>query len=483
MILQINHRHRERAGVIVNDLVETVLSLFEDGRLDPSQFPHLRVQLDWIQYKSNFRETVMVRRGTTGNGAPLPLMEISVDGRQVNPETFRAHLTRVIERTNQEGGREPDRVFLEEFGFFRSSLAWKFNRLFWHHLRAWEQATGKSYEQALPGGKSDANHPAAVNDSVADFWTLLVDLEAHNQLPAEIFVLEIGVGTGIRAGMWLDRFRALDQERGSKFYPKLRFLLGDYSLQTLDRSRAALQTHLDLCSFLALDALNPIKGLSFLRHKVMHVHLTNVYDNLPDDELVRRDGCLYYVQVRSYLPIEDAETISRTFDIPMGEMSRMVNRLVEFGPDYFLDQSRGVGFWQAVWQALRLEERLVLIDRLLDVELPGGIDPSDFEGVLRDAPSDVRFQLSFGAIESFRNTLPLLHPRGYLQVQDIFVTNFSEYRQGFHGPGKLDGSIVSWVNGILMREIGKRTGYDVHFAPFPYRKGSRTSILFTTPRE
>jgi len=63
------------------------------------------------------------------------------------------------------------------------------------------------------------------------------------------------------------------------------------------------------------------------------------------------------------------------------------------------------------------------------------------------------------------------------------VTRWSEYRLRFHGPGKLDGSIVNWVNGALLRETAERTGYDVHFAPFRYREGSHTSILFTTQRE
>lgn len=86
-------------------------------------------------------------------------------------------------------------------------------------------------------------------------------------------------------------------------------------------------------------------------------------------------------------------------------------------------------------------------------------------------------------MESFHNTLPLLHPRGYLQVQDIFVTQMEEYRHSFRGPGKLDGSVVNWVNGALLREIGARAGYDVHFAPFRYREGSNTTILYTTQRE
>ena len=56
-------------------------------------------------------------------------------------------------------------------------------------------------------------------------------------------------------------------------------------------------------------------------------------------------------------------------------------------------------------------------------------------------------------------------------MQDIFVTDFDQYRMGFHGPGKLDGSIVNWVNGALLREVAERAGFDVHFAPFPLPPG------------
>jgi hypothetical protein len=67
-------------------------------------------------------------------------------------------------------------------------------------------------------------------------------------------------------------------------------------------------------------------------------------------------------------------------------------------------------------------------------------------------------------------------------VQDIFVSDMDDYRKGFRGPGKLDGSLVTWVNGALLRAVGARAGYDVHFAPFPYRPGTRTTILYTTQR-
>ena len=161
----------------------------------------------------------------------------------------------------------------------------------------------------------------------------------------------------------------------------------------------------------------------------------------------------------------------------------LVSRLLEGGPDYLGDYDRGMGFWMEIWDAMKLEERLVPFEEVIDTALPPGLDVAKLEEILKDAPSDLRFHLSSGALESFYHTIPLLYPRGYLQVQDIFVTDLNQYRLGFHGPGKLDGSIVNWVNGVLLREVGERSGYDVHFAPFQYRKGSKTSILYTTLRE
>jgi hypothetical protein len=484
MILQLNHLQGKAAGA-TQEVIDTLYALLAEGQIDQSEFARLRIQLDWLQYKKNFREVVLVTPDKEPPGVEAPVLHIQVDTRQVAPGCLKPAMMRAMMRQKPRRGMEPpeESLPLEDFQPFRASIAWDFNRLYWHRLKEWEVATGQGYEKALPGGQSDANHPDAVADGVADFWTLLRDLDAKKQLPPEIFLMEIGVGTGARCGLFLDRFHALDTQRGTNYYPKLRVLLGDYSLQTLDRSRAAVQKHIDLCSFVVLDAINPIKTLSFLRHKLLHVHLTNVYDNLPNDELLRREGKLYFIETRAYLPMTDVVRITEKFSLPIEKTRTLVTRLLEGGPDYLGDYDRGMGFWMEIWEAMRLEERLVPIEEMADSALPPGLDIAKLEDILQEAPSDFRFHLSSGALESFTNTIPLLYPRGYLQVQDIFVTDFNQYRLGFHGPGKLDGSIVNWVNGVLLREVGERAGYDVHFAPFQYRKGSKTSILYTTSRE
>jgi len=378
----------------------------------------------------------------------------------------------------------PARVYLESYTPMRASIIWAFNQVFWQHLLIWEHASGKGYEKALPSGQSDGHNPEAIADSVHEFWERLKDLESRKLLPPEIYVLEIGVGTGERANRWLDGFLALDQEKGTQFYSKLRFLAGDYSEVTLHRVMESIQRHKHLATFVEVNAMDPFRSLQHLRYKVLLITLSNVYDNLPTDELVLRDGRLFAVEVRAYISTPEVAKICEKYQVSAGEFKATVDRLLTAGPEtLFSTLEQGVGFWRDVWAGVRLEERLVAVENLSEAHLPVGVKPSHIEGLIGNAPSNIRFHVSSGAAESFISTIQLLHPRGYLQVQDIFVEKLTDYLHSFRGPGKLDGSLVNWVNGALLAEVGKQTGYDVHFAPFRYRKGSRTSILYTTQRE
>ena len=469
---------------LTSRVTASATALADRCALDPETAAALRVQLDWVHYKTSFRDAVMVRRTVDHQERLRPLAEIAVDLRQIDPQRLPDQLAAAMHVLCNGLRPEHDgRVVLERFAPWRDSIIWGFNRLFWRRLGDWEAAMKRGYENALPSGGSDANHPDAVADSVGDFWTLLRDLEARGQLPAEVYAMEIGVGSGARARLWLDKFIALDSECGTGYYSRLRFLLGDYSPATLDTALTAVGSHAPICSVIAIDAQNPLKTLSFLRFKILFIHLTNVYDNLPFDEIVRRDGQLYLVEVRPYLHAADAAAIGADFDIAPAQLPGAIARLLEFGPEAIGDLDRGVAFWNRVYSALRMEERLRVLDEGEETHLPRGVGRTPLDDLLAEAPADIRFHLSRGAAESFVNTVPLLHPRGYLQVQDIFVSTIQEYTQGFKGPGKLDASFVTWVNGAFLRAVGARAGFDVHFAPFRYRPGSRTQILYTTPRD
>ena len=383
MILHVNHLQPGIAAR-ASEAVGTLLALVEEEQVDPRLLAALRLHLDWIQYRANFREPVTVRRTTDGPGQPPALAEIAVDLRQATADAVRDGLRQALRRIG--GTAEEDaRAWLDDFAPLRESIIWRFNRLFWQRLADWEAATGRGFEQALPSGRSDANHPDAVSDSVADFWTLLREIDKRGQLPAEIFALEIGVGTGTRAALWLDHFQALDEERGTGYYPRMRFLLGDYSMPTLERALAGLARHRDTVSMLAMDALNPLKTLSFLRYKILYVHLTNVYDNLPVDEVVRRDGRLHVVETRAYVPAAAAARIAGDFGARPDALRSTVERLLEVGPDVIGDRARGAAFWCAVWDALRLEERLRVVGGIADVPIPPGLHVEHLEGVYERA--------------------------------------------------------------------------------------------------
>src|SRR5579862_3448334 len=249
MILNLNHLHGKSAGTTAHDVVDTLYKLLEEGQIEQNQFATLRIQLEWIQYKQNFRDVVSIAQCANERGELLPMMDVHIDTRQATPGCLREALLLAMQRANPSMPaeiRDQDRVILEDFRSLRRSVVWEFNKLYWVKLRDWESATGKGYEEALPGGQSDGHRDDAITDSVIEFWTLLNELEAKNQLPPEVFMLEVGVGTGIRFGLWLDKFLELDREKGTGYYPKLRVLLGDYSLATLDLSRPRVKQHEEL---------------------------------------------------------------------------------------------------------------------------------------------------------------------------------------------------------------------------------------------
>jgi len=474
MILKLNHLN-QKATAATQAVIEAVYAMVAEGQIDKGRFARLQFELDWIQYKQNFREVVTVTHGYNGCGNPPPIMDIHVDTRQVVPDRLRASLDAAL--------APAERIYIEDFKSMRQSIVWEFNKFYWRHLVAWEKASGQGYDQALPGGSSDGHNPKAIADDVDEFLDLLTDLHAKDQLPPEVNLLEIGVGSGSRCAQWLDQFQEADHQRGTEFYPLIRFHMGDYSNDTLDKARPAVARHIDQCRFIPMDAMNPIKALPQLRHKVMQVHLTNVYDNLPDEEVVRRDGKLYFVQVRAYVSRLEAERLGEKYDIPVEFFQGRVLSMIDEGFGDFGGPEFGVPFWQELWAAVRLEERLVQLEDLAEYPFPEGLDVAKLEDILQTAPTDFRFHLSSGALESFIRTLPLLHSSGYLQIFDIFVTDMAQYRTGFFGPGKLDGSLLNWVNGALLKEVAQREGYDVHFRPFPYRKDTKTSILYTTRRD
>jgi len=447
----------------------------------------LRVVVDWIQYRNNFRAPVELRPVVGGNQLELALdlrRTAQADADQVATDVgtaLRAHRT---------GGGSRDHVTLEEWGPTRRSRIWDFNVLYWQHLRRWEEATGLGYESALPGGQSEALDVAPVRQTITELFAIWDSLAERRALPEELYVVELGVGNGGQARTWLDTFMEMDRTHGRDYHRRLHYLMCDYSPHVLELARAAVSEHGSRVSSFVLDAMRPMTSLAFLRFKVFLVYIANVYDNLPTDEIATIGQREHLVESRAYLPVAAAAAIARSVATPPAELGGLVDKLLRLGPELLAEAApqhfpggvaAAVDFWRECWQALRLQERYVPLHGLDTYPIAPGISGELLRPLLATG-GDIRMHVSNGAATSFAETLPLLHPYGSLQCHDIIATDPHQYRIGFRGPGKYDGSVVNWVNGPLLAHIGARKGFDVTFAPFR-RAGSNITTMTAGVRD
>ena len=508
--LRIDDRLRGPKAVTAAPVVATLLDAVSEADADPSR---LRVVCDWLQYRHNFREPILLRpllpsavatAQADQDGCPAqPNFELAIDLRRTGGLDLRAALDAAL-RIAAPGGPRPQaveasagaaddarpRCYLEDWQPGSTSCIWGFNALYWKALGLWEQATGHEYEHALPGGESDARNVAAASEQIRKLFGIWDELASRRALPAELHVLELGVGNGNQACVWLDEFQRLDRHLARDYYPRLQYLMGDYSPHVLERARANVASHAERISSLVLDATRPTETLGFLRSKAFLVYISNVYDNLPTDEVAWLGGQLFRVQVRAYLADDAARTIAAAHQLTVDELPAMVARLRRLGPELLADAMpdrfptplAAVGLWRDVWQALLLDERYVPLEELDAHELAPEIGAEILLPLL-EAHGDARVHVSNGALASFADTLPLLHPMGMLECHDLFVTNLRQYAAGFRGPGKYDGSVVNWINGPLLAAVGKRHGFDVAFAQFAHRAASNVVTLTTSLRD
>src|SRR5579875_1098010 len=480
MLLQLNYLKNHQA-VDAGPLLSALCQAVEQSAVDPGR---LAVPLDWVQYRKNFRPPIEPRRYFLPDGSADAAHELAIDVRRLQDEDVAAALRRGLAYLAGAGAADEAPLVLEELCRPSQSGIRAFNGRFWQHLSAWEHVFQRGFLAALPGGVSDGTNPAFWRDRLTAFLDTLDDLDRRSLVPEEIYVLELGVGGGQQARVWLDTFRDLCAERGRDYLRRVRYLMSDYSHDVLHAARRNVAEYDQQVSCLNVDAADPLHALSFLRYKVLFIHSCNLYDNLPADEIARRDGRVYEVQVRAYLPQAAVEAIGDRYSLERAELPSTIQRFLRIGPEYFDEVATGVGFWAAVWDALRLEQRYVLLEDPEGYRVAPGVSGVRLGDLLRDYPGDVRLHLPTVALQSFVNTLPLLHPRGMFQVQDLFVTDLEQYRGTFRGPGKMDGSIVNWLNGPLFRLVGAHFGYTVNIEPFArYRAKSNTAVLTTSQRD
>ncbi len=472
-----------------NDVQAILPALVEAAESVDLDHSRLAATLEWVQYRRNFRAPVMVRPfgpppHLGDDASDAPLAEIAIDVRRAKDLPYPELVRDIVDRLSKALGLMPDVhecIHLEDWVRPSKSVIWSFNRSYWRHLANWDETFQKDYAAALPGGVSDGTNAAFWRDQIEGLMQSLDRLEEWSELPDEIHVLEFGVGDGQQAKVWLDEFARACEARGRDYLERVRYLMADYSPHVLRRAVERVAAYAHLVEGLELDFRNPIYGLSYLRGKVLFAHTCNLYDNLPTDELMRVGDRAYEPLVRASITPAEIGVLSRRHGVAEDALVTTVQRVLRHGPECFGEIERGVHFWSDVWDAVHLEEIYEEIPAPAAIRVAPSTD-LHLDELLRELPEWTRVHASTVAIESFAQTLPLLHHQGVLVAQDIIIRELSQYA-AYRGPGKLEGSIVNWVNGPVFTRVGERAGFRVSIEPFSYREGSNTVVLSARPRD
>jgi hypothetical protein len=470
-----------------DDLEAILPTLSEAAAAVDLDHSRLGVVLDWVQYRKSFRAPVMVRPFVGRGGTPrgdAPLAEIAIDVRRAGAIDRSLLQAEIVERLSKALGLMPDIhecTHLEDWVRPSKSVIWSFNRSYWRHLGAWDETFHKDYAAALPGGISDGTNAQFWTDRIDAFMATLNRLEEWSELPDEIHVLELGVGDGQGAKVWLDCFAAACEEQGRDYLGRVRYLMADYSPHVLARARQRVSEYGGLVEGLELDFRNPMSSLADLRGKLLFAHTCNVYDNLPTDEVMRVGDHAYEPLVRASITPTEMGELAAKHGIAQDEIVAVVQRVLREGPDCVGELTAGVQFWADVWDAVHLEEIYVEIAAPSALRVAPSADVH-LDELVDGLPEWTRVHMSTVAAESFAQTLQLLHHEGILVAQDLFAGDVGQYAS-FRGPGKLEGSIVNWINAPIFQLIGERSGFEVTVEPFAYRAGSNISVLSARHRD
>ena len=160
-------------------------------------------------------------------------------------------------------------------------------------------------------------------------------------------------------------------------------------------------------------------ALGFLRFKVFLVYISNVYDNLPTDEIATSGSATTSCRRAPTSTRPTPKRLPRASRTTPDELGGLIEKLLRLGPtllaeaapQHIPDPTAGVEFWRLCWSALRLQERYVPLYGLDTYEIAPEIS-GELLRPMTATGGDLRLHATNGAAASFAETLPLLHPFG-----------------------------------------------------------------------
>src|SRR5436190_11411203 len=113
MILHVNHIPAKQTALAAS-VASTLVTAAGEGQVDPNVLENLNVHLEWLQYKTNFREAISLRRAMRDSEL-LPWIELGVDLRQVRPDCLKDEFVAVLQDAADTEACARKRVYLEPF--------------------------------------------------------------------------------------------------------------------------------------------------------------------------------------------------------------------------------------------------------------------------------------------------------------------------------------------------------------------------------
>lgn len=274
----------------------------------------------------------------------------------------------------------------------------------------------------------------------AEFFQQITTDAKH--APDDLHIHEWGVGNGNLAARFLDHLQEIDSE--NRVYPRVHYLLCDYSAEILNGVRAnpALQKHEGHFDTQLVNA-ECLEG--FTPQSVTKIIANEIWDDLATRVLLSSQGNLFEEYLQPMLP----EIISdRPFEQFLEEFNEKNLEALLTAPD-FLDQ--------IVWE--RSFQR---------VDLGDWPFPDIIGDHMKQVSEDIPIPINTGAFLTIQQAQNLLVPesQGYTGFDYGMRSMAHVNREGRPYFKIYGGQYTAMVNFPLMVEVGRTVGFDsVHSEP------------------
>ena len=252
--------------------------------------------------------------------------------------------------------------------------------------------------------------------------------------------------------------------------------MGDYSPHVLELARETVAAHESRVSGLVLDATKPTTALGFLRYKAFLVYISNVYDNLPTDEIVRLGGRSYLVEPGPTCPAPRRSPSETSAQVALPDPSRSCcgsdrpcwPTRPALSPPSTTRSNSGAGSGSHPPGGA-----YVPLAGLDPYAIAPGVSGELFRPIV-ESNGDIRMHVNNGAAASFADTLPLLHPYGRLLNHDLFVTDATSTNR-LPRAGQVRRFRRQLGQRPLLALVGSRKGFDVDYEPFATARAPTSS--------